>query len=47
VTLVLRAHPRARRTKTMAQIELKKVADPHGRMNAGKTERWKAEHAQP
>jgi hypothetical protein len=31
----------------VAQIELKNVADPHGLMNAGMTEGWQAEFAQP
>jgi len=35
------------KTIDQAQIELKKVADPHGLMNPGKTEGWKAEYAQP
>ncbi len=35
------------KTIDQAQIELKKVADPHGLMNPGKTEGWKPEYARP
>ena len=37
----------ARKPTRLAQIDLKKVADPHGLMNAGMTEGWQVEYAQP